>query len=424
MGGIFLLREPGNAILQGMFGGIDVSGKVAARPDKEALMMAALLLFMLLIITALAGVPLLQASPFNSYTLQAMAWRSGRTALTQDIPHLELAVYQGKYFVSFPPVPSVPIYALSFLFGASVPDGLLVKLYALIAFFALYRLLRRAFLKPWPAALAAFLMCAASSMLPMLLSGAVWYQAQVMAFMFTCLALDNVYARRPTRGLFYYALSVGCRPFNALFGLLLIILSLQLNPGRTCVLKHKLKALLPGILLGLSVAVIYGWYNYIRFADPFEFGHNYLPEFSSQGGQQFALWHIPKNAPTFIWGLPFEWTEGKLLLKKFGFSLFLANPVLLLFMLWGLRDMMHKKMSALKALTYGLCLLHMLLLLSHRTFGGFQYGARYGVDLIPYAALYLVQSERTPEITKGFFLAMLPGLIMSVWGSLTIVLPT
>ena len=62
-----------------------------------------LLLFVLL--HDLFGGTLLSSSPYNSYTLQALAWREGRVSLGRDYPWLELAVYQGDYYVSFPPVP-------------------------------------------------------------------------------------------------------------------------------------------------------------------------------------------------------------------------------------------------------------------------------------------------------------------------------
>ncbi len=400
-----------------------MNGQGKVRIGKEALIMAALLLIMLFLLTAALGLNPFLPSPFNSYTLQALAWRRGEAALAQNVPHLELAIYQGKYFVSFPPVPGVPVYLLTILYSAGVPDGLLVKLYGLIAFFALYRLLRRRSLQPWPAAVTAFLLCTASSMLPLMLTGAVWYQAQVMAFMFSCLALNSVHAGQPTRALFFYALSVGCRPFNALYGLLLIVIYFQLPMHNTIVLKQKMKRLVPGILIGVCVAALYGWYNVIRFDDPFEFGHSFLPEFSSQGGRQFALWHISRNVPVFIFGLPFKELPGSLTMTYSGFSLFIANPILLLLLIWGLRDIVQKKMNALMALTLCLCLLHLLLLLSHRTFGGFQYGARYAVDIIPYAAIYMVQSDREVGFTKGFIFIMTLGLVLAIWGSLVIVLP-
>lgn len=387
-----------------------------------AWMLAMALMATLLALHLYHGMGLLVPSPYNSYTLQAMAWREGRSWLLSDVPHLELAIYHGRYFVSFPPVPSLPIYLLSFLFGAFVPDGLLIRLYILIAFFALTRLLQRAQWRPWPSAVMAYLICAASSMLPLLLSGAVWYQAQVMAFMWTCLAIDWLDADRPTLGLISYALAVGCRPFNALYGPLLIALYLLRQPKRDSLTQH-IRRLLPGIGLGLCVAAAYGWYNALRFGDPFEFGHNHLPEFSFQGGKQFSLQHIAGNAVTFLWGLPFDVGDKGLTLKPFGFSLLLANPILLLLLMWAAADLIKKKSSPGKGLVLLTCLLHVLLLLSHRTFGGFQYGARYAVDLIPYAAIYMTLDARQRAWRWYWLLILCLGLVLAVWGSAQIILP-
>ncbi|MHC1786252.1 MAG: hypothetical protein AB9880_04265 [Christensenellales bacterium] len=385
------------------------------------IMAGALIIILLLLYLALGLDPLLP-SPYNSYTLQALAWREGRTWLQADVDYLELAVYGGRYFVSFPPVPSLPIFLLSFIFGLGVPDGLLVKLYSLIAYLAICRLLRRNGWRPWPAAVTAFLLCAASSMLPLLLTGAVWYQAQVMAFMFTCLAVLYMQSRRPTLGLLWYALAVGCRPFNALYGPILIAHYL-LSGDKAVPFWKRLRSLLPGLLIGLAIAALYAWYNCIRFGDPFEFGHNYLPEFSWQGGTQFSLAHIGRNLGIYLWGLPFIRTAGGFEVSYAGFSLFLANPILLLLLVWGIRDAQKSSTCASKLLVLLFMMLQLMLLLCHRTFGGFQYGARYAVDLIPYAALYLSLDAPEKRFTKPFLVIMALGLLMSLWGSLTIVLP-
>lgn len=381
------------------------------------------LILLLLLLHMVLGTDPLSPSPYNSYTRQALAWRSGQTHLPEDVPHLELAIKDGRYYVSFPPVPSVPIYFLSFLFGGAVPDGLLVKLYALIAYYAFCCL----FLKlGWPKAGAAwlsFLLCTASSMLPMLLSGAVWYQAQVMAFMWIALAILLVWRKRPTLGLFCYALSVGCRPFHALYGPLLFYLHLF-------TLRHEgegfggaLRRMLPGVLVGLCVAAAYAWYNQLRFGAPLEFGHNYLPEFSFQGGTQFSLKHVPGNARSYLFSLPFEYRDGAWQLKQFGFSVFIANPILLLMLVRAVKDIVKRELKAGQALTLLLFAIHLLLLLMHRTFGGFQFGARYAVDLIPYAALYLAQDQKRQHWRLPSVLLMLLSLAFSVYGALHIRLP-
>ena len=73
----------------------------------------------------LTGTSFYGATPYNTYTLQALSWRAGRTYLAHDYPILELAIYQGRYYVSFPPLPSLVELPLTLLFGESTPDNLL-----------------------------------------------------------------------------------------------------------------------------------------------------------------------------------------------------------------------------------------------------------------------------------------------------------
>ena len=376
-------------------------------------------LLMTVLIQSLLGYPALAPTPYNSYTLQAMAWRKGQTHLDTDVPHLELAIYKERYFVSFPPVPSVPIYLLSFLFGAEVPDGLLVKLYAFLSLLILFFLLRGHGASPFKAAFWAFTLCFSSSMLPLIWTGAVWYQAQVLAFLLISLALDRMDRDRPLTGLVCYALAVGCRPFHALFGPLLIFLYVQRKREAGIGMKAIALKLLPGLSSGLLIAIFYAAYNYIRFDNPFEFGHSHLPEFSFQGGVQFSLRHVVSNLRQYVITLPFEIGADGLRLRQFGFSLFLANPVLLLLLFWAVSDAIRRRFRLQHGLLLLFFALHLFFLLMHRTFGGFQYGARYAVDLIPYAVLYLTLSpEKKPGSTEA--VVMLLGLGMSIFGSLMI----
>ncbi len=79
----------------------------------------------------LFGGTLLASSEWDSYTLQAMAWRQGRMDLGRNYEWLELAVYQGRYYVSFPPLPSVLMLPLTFVFGYETPSNLVVAVLAM-----------------------------------------------------------------------------------------------------------------------------------------------------------------------------------------------------------------------------------------------------------------------------------------------------
>ncbi len=361
-------------------------------------------------------------SGYNTYTRQAMAWRQGLTHLPQDVKYLELAVYQGEYYVSFPPLPSVVLLPLTYLFGWNTPDNLLVKMYALGACLLMYAALKRAGYGRWQAGTFAFLMCFSSSLLPLTLEGAVWYHAQMLAFFLSTAAICFLAMDWPTAALLSYALAVGCRPFNALYGLPLFAVYFFVNRRARTPAKAVARALLPGVCLGLCVAAGLGLYNYFRFGDPLEFGHNYLPEFSTQGGVQFSLDHVVKNARTFLLGSPFTKGEGQWKVTKWGFSMLLACPTLTLMLCWAVIDLFRRAMRPEKAVVLVACLVHGFLLLLHRTFGGFQLGARYAVDLMPYAFFYLLMTpeKKRPNAAEYVFLTAV--LLFMAWGSVQIYL--
>ena len=91
--------------------------------------MLALMLLIYILLHDLLGGTLFAHEPLDSYTLQALAWREGRLSLGQDYPWLELAIYQGDWYVSFPPFPSVVMLPLTYLFGENTPNNLLIILY-------------------------------------------------------------------------------------------------------------------------------------------------------------------------------------------------------------------------------------------------------------------------------------------------------
>jgi len=149
-------------------------------------------------------------------------------------------------------------------------------------------------------------------------------------------------------------------------------------------------------VLGLMVAASYAAYNYVRFGNVFEFGHNYLPEFTRSDHGQFSLHYLANNVRQYLLELPVAWTEEGWNYAMFGSSFLLANPALLLMVVWYLWDVIRRRAGLKHHLTMAFFAVHLFLLLLHRTGGGFQLGARYAVDLIPYSLIYLtIQKERS-----------------------------
>ena len=84
------------------------------RRDKTPLYLVGAMLALWALLHLLMGGDWLKSffgpSFYNTYTRQALAWREGLLHLPEDVPYLELAIYEGEYYVSFPPLPSPPVW--------------------------------------------------------------------------------------------------------------------------------------------------------------------------------------------------------------------------------------------------------------------------------------------------------------------------
>ncbi len=378
----------------------------------EILGFAALLLLWRLSLMALSIDPL-NHDPQDSYTLQALAWRAGQIHITPSaLSHdLELAAYSGKLYVSFPPVPTIPLWFLTFFYDYATPNRIVNLVYFLSSYLIGYSLCRRLTKADGPAAVWAAFLVAGCNLLYLCWFGGVWYQAQALSFLLTLCAFRLLLCKTNAAwsfGLCCLALAVGCRPFQAVYvvpGLWMAYRNIQGKSQKPLVhaLVHVVLLCVPAILVGLG----YGLYNMARFGSFFEFGHTYLPEFQEYG-PQFSLSYFPENLKN-VFRLP--WIEdGRLDFPHFnGFAFYLANPLFLLALGAALHGLYKKRFRTLDILL-ALCLvLHFSLLLLHRTFGGWQFGARYLIDLCP-ALFYL--TLRHPSKSK-----LLAGTIM-VWGVL------
>ena len=353
---------------------------------------------------------------YKTYLLQAQAWLRGETMLSGDYPYLELAIHNGNYYVSFPPVPSIPMLLWTLIWGNHVPGGLFQKLYiAAACLIILSELLRDGHMKWQHCAAWAFLFCFASAMLPITLVGAVWYEAQILAFLFSISAIVAIRRNRPTLACLWYALAVGCRPFSVCLGPVLLVMYLEAHRSK---LRTALRRLIPGLCVGLVIAACYGAYNYIRFGNPFEFGHNFLPEFTRADHGQLSLHYVLKNLPTLFFGSPVSLNGETPALNQFGFSMFLSCPILICSVIWFVQDAARKQLTPAKWIILMMAAVNTFLLLMHRTLGGHQFGMRYALELIPLCFAYLLLSPNRCKMRCWEWFLLLFGLIFNLVGGI------
>lgn len=363
------------------------------RIDRTLICMVLLIIVGFVFMHDLLGESLFSVPAWDSYTLQAMAWRDGRAHLDKNYTHLELAIYKDNYFVSFPPFPSVVMFPLTFIFGGDVPTNFIMMLYAVGLSIITYLMLRKLKINETRAAFLSVFYVFGSNLASIAMNGSVWWHAQMLCVLLCTAALYCALCNKRVAAYMLVAFSVGCRPFTILFFVLLFAMfyrdDKQKNPEKSffALITKQLHCLIIPALVGAA----YMFYNYIRFDNPLEFGHNYLPEFTSSEYGQFSLHYLFGNLGnlflrpvTLTDKLGLEFTDFD------GFMFYIANPIFLIVIVRVIVDLWKNRFDWMRGLTVSMILLYIVLLCCHKTLGGWQFGARYTVDAIPMALLYLI----------------------------------
>jgi hypothetical protein len=363
------------------------------------------------------GLDIFAHSDYDAYTLQAQTWLKGSIALDQDYSWLEIARYGGQYFVSFPPFPAVVMVPFVLAFNGATPSLLVVFLYFMASYVVGYALARRlGYGDAWAACLGAFLVLGCN-MLEVAHYGGVWNMAQALAFLLTLLSFYLMTSRRRKAwhaSLICIALAVGCRPFQAFYVPVLVYMLAKKLPKAEGQSWPSVKALLPYLLAPAAVAAAYCVYNFVRFGDILEFGHNYLPEFVEAPHGQFSLNYVGTNLMNIL-RLPYL-ENGRLAFPIFsGFAFFIANPI---YLIWGRTcawAAVKRRIKAQEALLIAAFLAHFFVMLMHKSFGGWQFGTRYLCDLIPAMYFFILSGRgKTGAVTAA---VMIFAVAFNIYGA-------
>lgn len=328
---------------------------------------------------------------YDSYSLQAQAWLEGRTTISSEYSWLELAIYNGEYYVSFPPFPSVVMLPLVMISGGYPPSNLVLILTCLTAVACAYECFRHIGAKEHWAALWAVFYVMGSNMVSMTVFGGVWFLAQGMNLALATGAVWALLCGRKGLCLALLALAVGCRPFSiCMLGGAWLYFVWEIS-RETASAGSKVWRALRILIVPAVIGCCYMAYNQVRFGSPFEFGHNYLPEFTEAEHGQFDLRYVGENLYNILLRPVGFDAAGSLVYPQFdGFMFYLANPLFLVWFGYMIGDIIRRRFHWQQGLIVLCFALNLLLLTAHKTFGGWQFGARYTVDLLPYALIYLL----------------------------------
>ena len=339
-----------------------------------------------------------EENPYRSYTLQACAWLDGRLDLGTDYPWLELAIYEGKYYVSFPPFPSLVLLPFAAIFGTNTPDhwiSLVFSLVGIIYALRLYRTITGKYVMAEQYVL--FLFLGNGYLFISLQGGWVWYMAQTMCFALSLMSLFYAVNQHMGRAFAFLACAFGCRPMVVVYIPLIVALVIK---------KTRIKTLVKKGYHLIPACMIIGFYltlNAARFDNPFEFGHNYLPEFIRADEGQFSFSYAIKHLNQLL-RLPQTGGEhGMLIYDTYDCMAFwLIAPMTILFIvLWVYALIKRRKecKTSLIIVPMTVCI-HLISVCCHRTMGGYQFGNRYIIDMLPYVFYGLLSYKQEQRIEK------------------------
>lgn len=363
-----------------------------------------------------------KSQPYNSYILQAQSWLEGRLDLGRDYPYLELAIFNNKYYVSFPPFPSYVMLPFA-LIGWNSCDSMIAFAVSLLGAVYAFKILKHFDIESKTAIFFTLLLTVGSNWLMTAQNAWVWFIAQNMAFTLSLMAIYYALKNKIGLSLAFWACAVGCRPFQILYlpALLYLIYNAHkaVNPEDKIIdiIKKRYLALVPMAVIALSYMIL----NSARFGNITEFGHNYLPEFTNSELGQFNLSYIKENIGS-VFRLPSVNSSGIWEYPQFnGMCIFLISPIVISYIVYTVKAFALKQETDKKLIfiIIVIVILEILCITSHKTMGGSHFGNRYMNDILP--AILLGTALLKPSSENKYFnfnyILFLIGITLNIVGT-------
>lgn len=367
-------------------------------------------------------------TPLKSYFPDlAAAFLQGRTYLETPGAFVDLTLFNGRWYVSFPPLAALLMLPQVALYGPDSVNTVYFTIFLGAANGALiYLLLEKAAQlnwtklgsadNAWLVALFAF----GTVHWYMSLTGQVWYISQVLTVTFSALAVLLAFQNRS-------ALVVGIAWGLAMLARPNVIFLWPLLFAIFCQLNHIDRSALFGrqtvrwtVLSAIPVVVVVAgllWYNAIRFGSLFDFGYSnmnvgdYLkPDLQTYG--QFNIHFLLRNLRTFFLGLPF-WNKscGFFGVDENGLSVLITTPAL-----FYLFRAFKKGRPWIWGAWISVFLLFVVIMLYFNT-GGLQFGYRFLMDMI-LPLMLLLALAAGERVSLAFKILILCGVLVNYYGLL------
>ncbi len=383
----------------------------------------------------------------NHYVHLAHSFLNGQLSVVGNRPpgNNDWALFNGTWFVTFPPFPAVVLLPFVALWGLATPDRLIWAVLAgaapALLFVLLEKISAQAQAHAQPARsrrdnlVLTTLFAFGSVFFYVSVQGSVWFSAHVVASVLLMLyVLSGLDAARPALAGLLLGLCVATRPTTLLAGIWFVVEALRAHrkaqPPEIAEDAHPLTRALSWVLgadlkraaqklawFALPLAGVLGillWFNAARFDDPFSFGHEYLQIRWKTRIDRYGLFdyhYLSKNLAVFLTSLPwFSPTAPYVKISLHGLALWFTTPGLL-WILWPRR--WDARMVGLVLAVFGVALYD----LCYQNSGWIQFGYRFALDYMPFMLVLLALGAR--RFGPGFYACLLFAISVNTFGALT-----
>jgi len=327
-----------------------------------------------------------------------------------------------KYFVSFPPFPAIVFMPFFLIFGYDTNDVLITVINAALNTLLLFCFLQALSLRGISGRTVnenlflSFLFTFGTVNFFSSIRGEVWFTALIMGI---SLQVIYIWAATEARHPFLAGLGLGLGMATRTpiaFGFLFFVLELFREGNRfvwrgpTYLMKKGAAFAIPVLVVGILLMI----YNYLRFENPFEFGHTYLaggtrPSIREHG--LFSFWFLKNNLAAALTNPPvFDTFPPFIHITRHGLSLLFTSPFLL-YLLWPKVFPLYARNLAIAALFVALPSLF------YQNTGWAQFGWRFALDFMPFLFAMLAVCGR--QFTKGFVALCIYSFLMNALGAIT-----
>ncbi len=405
-----------------------------------------LFLLSVVVLASFSSQRFLRQSAAPHFVYQAKGWLEGRLDLDPEVlPNLEdwacVREVSGqkvrcegrprpgdRWYVSFPSFPAVVMLPFVALHGYQFNDtsfGVFIGALAVVLFYSLLRFLeqqREMVREPTENVGLALLLAFGTLFFYAAIRGEVWFSAEVMGVMFTCLYVRNaVRARRPLLAGLFFAMATLTRTPLLFTGLFFVLEVLCPGPDRLGQLRGLGERWKPALRkLGLfalgaaPLASLAAAYNLYRFGSLGEFGHRFL--YNNRVNvdiDRYGLFHwvyLPRNLEAAFLKLPKLSLEPlRLGYDPHGLTLLLTLPLLVFLLVPKTRPRLHWPLW----LTVAVCALPGLF---YQNTGYMQFGFRFSLDYTPYLLLLFAVGGWSLR-HRGVLAVALFGVLVNFWGA-------